>query len=128
MAEFEVKLIESSRPLTARDKIRFNNFSAAIALDTLVEDDKGGFSFTPTGYAIFKVHNEKAENHDYDLYVIEDAGGNLYKTGSLSFFGRFKEIYDVMVQDAPGEAFSVSAIKRPSARYKGKYILLCQLD
>ena len=126
--EYEVKLVESSRELTARDKIRFKNFSAAVALDTLVADEKESFSFIPTGYAIFNVHNERAENIDYPLYIIEDKAGNLYKTGSLSFFGRFKEIFDTMMQDAPGEDFSVSAIKRPSARYKGKYILLAQLD
>lgn len=126
--EYEVKLVESSRPLTARDKIRFKNFSAAIALDTLVSDDKESFSFVPTGYAIFQVHNERAENTDYPLYIIEDSSGNLYKTGSLSFFGRFRDIFDTMVAETPDEQFSISVIKRPSARYKGKYILLAQLD
>ena len=126
--EYEVKLIEASRELTARDKIRYKNFSAAVALDTLVVDDKESFSFTPIGYAIFEVHNERAENTDYSLYIIEDASGNLYKTGSLSFFGRFKDIFDEMTKESPDEQFSVSVIKRPSARFKGKYILLAQLD
>lgn len=126
--EYEVKLREASKELTARDKIRYKNFSAAVALDTLVSDDKESFSFAPTAYAIFDVHNEHAENTDYSLYIIEDSAGNLYKTGSLSFFGRFKDIFDTIVEESDGEPFSVSVIKRPSARYKGKYILLAQLD
>lgn len=126
--EYEVKLREASKELTARDKIRYKNFSAAIALDTLVADDKESFSFAPVGYAVFDVHNEHAENSDYPLYIIEDSSGNLYKTGSLSFFGRFKDIFDTMVEESEGEQFTVSVIKRPSARYKGKYILLAQLD
>lgn len=126
--EYEVKLIESSKALSARDKIRFNNFSAALTLDSLVEDDKDAAHITPVAYAYFEVHNERAENTDYPMFVIEDSDGNLYKTGSSAFFNRFKDIFDTMKADAPDEVFSISIIKRPSTRYKGKYILLCQLD
>ena len=127
--EYESRLVESSRQLTARDKIRYQNFSAAIAIDSLVADDTEVASiFTPIGYASFAVHNEKAENTDYDLYIIEGKGGTLYKTGSNSFFSRFKLIFDTMAAEAPGEEYTISVMKRPSNHYKGKYLLICQLD
>lgn len=128
MAEYEVRIIESSKEMTAREKIRYKNFSAAIALDSLVEDENSQFTIEPIAFAAFAVHNDKAEHKDYNLYIIEDRGGNLYKTGSEAFFTRFKEIFNTMNEDAPGEVYTVSVIKRPSAKYKGKYILLCQLD
>ena len=126
--EYESKLVEASRQLSARDKIRYQNFNAAIAIDSLVADDTEVASITPIGYASFAVHNEKAENTDYDLYIIEGKGGTLYKTGSNSFFSRFKLIFDTMAAEAPGEEYTVSVMKRPSNRYKGKYLLICQLD
>lgn len=126
--EYEVRLIESSKPLSARDKIRFNNFSAALTLDGLVEDEKSVAHIAPVAYAYFEVHNERAENTDYPMFVIETSDGSLYKTGSTAFFNRFKEIFDTMAADAPDEQYTVSILKRPSMRYKGKYILLCQLD
>lgn len=125
---YSVTLLSSSKELSAREKIRYKNFSAAIAIDSLVSDESEVASITPVAYASFAVHNDKAEHTDYTLYIIEDAAGNLFKTGSEAFFSRFVEIFDTMAEDAPGEEYSISVIKRPSTKYKGKYILLCRLD
>ena len=128
MDEYSVKLVKASRELNGRDEIRFKNFSAMTPLDSLVSNDKEVAHITPTAYAQFDVHNELAENKDYTQFIIEADDGNIYKTGSGAFFSRFREIFDTMKQYDPDEVFSISVIKRPSQRYKGKYILLCQLD
>ena len=128
MEKFSAKLIEASRELTARDKIRFKNFGTALSLDTLVHDESEAFVIEPIGYVAYDVHNDNSENKDYKMFIIEDKSGALYRTGSGAFFDRFKEIFDTMAADAPGEEYTISVVKRPSAKYKGKFVLLCQLN
>lgn len=129
MSDYFVTITEASRELKARDKIRFKDFQAAISIDSVIADDHDpGLTINPITYVIADVHNEHSENKDYRNFVIEDADGNLYVTSSLGAFQRFREIFDTMREDAPDENYTVTFYKRPSAKYKGKFMLLCKLD
>lgn len=125
--EYSVIIRESSRELSAKEKIAFRDFGNAVKLDeNLTEDDS--MMIAPKDYVILDVHNEKAKgNKDYVKYVIIDIAGNKFSTGSESFFTRFIEIFETMKEDAPGEEYQIEVYKRPSKNYAGKSFISCSL-
>ena len=122
---YEVKIAESSKELTARDKIRLKDTTGAKQLNELVKD--GEVIITPVAYAVLDVHNDKAkDDKDYNQYLIEDASGEIYITGSSSLWEAFKGIFDEL--DAEGETgWSIKVYGLPSKNYKDKIFLTCSL-
>jgi hypothetical protein len=83
---------------------------------------------TEFAYVILDVHNEKSkQDKDYVKYVLIDNAGNKFVTGSESFFTSFKDIFDTMAAEAPGEEYSIDVLKKPSQNYKGKSFITCAL-
>ena len=129
MSNYSVNITEASKELKARDKIRYKDFPSCISIDASIPDDRDpGLTINPAAYAIADVHNEMAENKDYRNFIIEDSDGNLYVTSSAGAFQRFQEIFDTMREDAPDENYTVTFYKRPSSKYKGKFMIMCKLD
>lgn len=128
MEGYSVKIIESSKELTAREKISAKDFSNAMALDTELIDTNSTVVITPAAYLILGVHNEHSKNDkDYKKYLIIDTAGNKYVTGSESFFTAFLDIFNAMAEDAPGEEYSIEVYKKPSKNYQGKHFLTCSI-
>ena len=121
---FEVKIAETSKELTARERIRLKDTTDAIKLDEATQEE--AVIITPIAYAILSVHNDKADDPDYEQYILEDADGTKYVTGSESFWNSFKSIYDEMKDE--DEAWSITAYRVPSKNYKGKDFLACSLQ
>lgn len=127
MEGYSVKIREASRELTAKEKIALKDYSNATPLDTAL-NGIDVLTITPVAYAILDVHNEKSkQDKDYVKYVIIDNGGNKFVTGSESFFTSFKDIFDTMAEEAPGEEYSIDVLKKPSQNYKGKSFITCAL-
>lgn len=127
MEGYSVKIREASRELTAKEKIALKDYSNATALDTAL-NDIDVLTITPVAYVILDVHNEKSkQDKDYVKYVIIDNAGNKFVTGSESFFTSFKDIFDVMADEAPNEEYSIDVLKKPSQNYKGKSFITCAL-
>lgn len=126
--DYSVTIKEASRDLTAKEKIAMRDFGNAIALDAEL-DTNASVLIAPADYVVLEVHNEKAKgaNKDYTKFLIIDAAGNKYVTGSESFFTKFIEIFETMKQDAPGEDYEVEVYKRPSKNYAGKSFISCSL-
>lgn len=128
MEGYSVKIIESSKELTAREKISAKDFSNAMALDTELIDANSTVVITPAAYLILGVHNEHSKNDkDYKKYLIIDTAGNKYVTGSESFFTAFLDIFKAMSEDAPDEEYSIEVYKKPSKNYQGKHFLTCSI-
>lgn len=128
MEGYSVKIIESSKELTAREKISAKDFSNAMALDTELIDANSTVVITPAAYLILGVHNEHSKNDkDYKKYLIIDTAGNKYVTGSESFFTAFLDIFNAMAEDAPDEEYSIEVYKKPSKNYQGKHFLTCSI-
>lgn len=128
MTGYSVEIIESSKELTAREKISAKDFSNATALDTELMDANANIVITPSAYLILNVHNEHSKNDkDYKKYLIIDTAGNKFVTGSESFFTAFKDIFDAMSKDAPDEEYSIEVYKKPSKNYQGKHFLTCSI-
>jgi len=127
MEGYSVKIREASRDLTAKEKIALKDYSNATPLDTAL-DNVDVLTINPIAYVILDVHNEKSkQDKDYVKYVIIDTAGNKFVTGSESFFTSFKDIFDTMAAEAPGEDYAIDVLKKPSQNYKGKSFITCAL-
>ena len=125
MTDYIATIKESSKDLTARERIRFKNTSGAAKLDDLVKDDEK-IIIKPVAYAVLDIHNDNSESGDYENYIIVDADNNLYKTGSPSFWKQFKSIWDEMTQETD-EDWELEIFKLDSTNYKGKKFLTCNI-
>ena len=123
MTGYSVEIIETSRELSAKQRIALKDTSDAIKLDTACEEE--AIIIEPVDYAILSIHNEKSDNKDYNNYVIIDKNGDKYVTGSTSFWSSFMDIYNEM--QGEDEAWSIKAYKLDSKNYKGKKFLTCSI-
>lgn len=123
MANYESKVVEASRELTAKERIRFKDLADAVSIDTATAD--GAITFAVKDYAIVKIHNENSEDKDYTKYVLEAEDGTLYVTGSESFWKSFIDIYTEM--QGEDEAWELKVFKKDSANYKGKQFITCSI-
>ena len=120
---YEVKIIDSSKELTARDRIKFKDVSSTQSLDRVVGTDDT-LVIKPVNYVVLAVHNDKSDNKDHTKYIIEDENGVLYSTGSESFFESFMNIHTEM----NGEDYNLVVYKRESKNYSGKHFLSCTIE
>lgn len=120
---FTVEIKECSKVLTARERIRIKDISNAIKLDEACNDNK--LVISPVDYAILSIHNDSSDNPDYTNYVIIDASGDKYVTGSPSFWNAFVEIWEEMSGEA--EPYSIECYKLDSKNYKGKKFITCSI-
>ena len=122
-ANYAVVIAESSKELTAKDRIRLKDTSDAVKLDEATKD--GAITINPVGYVVLAIHNEKSDNVDYNNYLIEDEDGTKYVTGSESFWNSFIDIYTEMKDET--EPWQIKAYRLPSKNYNGKEFLTCSI-
>ena len=122
-ANYSVVIAETSKELSAKERIAMKDISNATKLDLACDGAK--LVLAPADYAILSVHNEKSDNIDYEVYVIMDKDGNKYSTGSESFWNAFKSIYDEMANE--NEPYEIEIYKLESKNYKGKFFLTCSI-
>lgn len=125
MSGYEVKIIDSNKELSARERISFKNFDEMIPLDESVNGETPKLKIDVSGYVVASVHNEKSDNVDYEKYIIIDKEGQCYITGSKPLFTTFKEIWDEMKEE--NEDWAITVYKRESNNYKGKQFLTCSI-
>ena len=123
MTGYSVEIKETSRELTAKQRIVLKDTSNAIKLDTACEEEE--IIIEPVDYAVLSIHNEKSDNVDYENYVIIDTNGDKYITGSASFWYSFMDIYNEMQGEE--EAWAIKAYKLDSKNYEGKKFITCSI-
>lgn len=126
MTNYRTSIIESSKELSVREKIKLKDLTSAIAIDKVVEPEKP-IDIAPDFYAYLSIHNEKlAENEqDYKIMVIVDKSGTKYYTGSESAISSFVDIFGEMIETA--EPFEIEFYKKESKNYNGKHFITCSL-
>lgn len=125
MKGYEVKIIDASKELSARERIILKNFDNMIQLDDVITEDSPRLQIDIDGYAVAEVHNEKSDNVDYEKFIIFGRDGQKYITGSQPFFSSFKEIWDEMKDE--NEDWAIIVYKLESNNYKGKEFLTCTI-
>lgn len=123
MTGYSVQIKETSRELTAFQRIWLKDTSDAIKLD--IACDENAVIIEPVDYAVLAIHNEKSDNADYENYIVIDKNGDKYVTGSQSFWNSFMDIYNEMQDE--DEPWSIKAYKLESKNYKGKKFITCSI-
>lgn len=124
MAEYKATVKEASWEMTAREKLRYTDFTDVIQLDEATQ--AGDIIIDVDKWAVVWVHNEKSDTVEYAKYVIIDKEGQVYVTGSESFWRSFIAIYEVM-SDEEETVYSIKVYRRESKNYKGKDFITCRI-
>lgn len=111
-----------SKELTAKQRIQFKDTQDAIKIDKVLETEPE-LLLDVDYYGILQVHNDRAENPDYEQYIIVTKSGEKYTTGSDSFLSSFEEIVKEM--EGSDEEYQIRAYRNPSKNREGKYYLAC---
>ena len=123
---YSVEITKTSRELTPKERVAIKSGSAK-KLDELTQN--GEFIITPVGYAVLMITNDKSADKNYEQYVVFDASGEKYVTGSKSFFEAFLNIYSEL-NDEDGnqvEPYSLKVFRKPSRNYAGKEFITCEV-
>lgn len=124
MEEYKATVKEASWEMSAREKLRYTDFTDVIQLDEATQS--GDLIIDVDKWAVINIHNEKSDTVDYVKYVIIDKDDQVYVTGSESFWNSFTQIYEVMSEE--GETtYSIKVYRRESKNYKGKDFLTCRI-
>lgn len=123
MTGYSVSVKESSRELTAKERIQLKDTTNAVKLDEVTQTEP--VTIVPEMYAVLDIHNEKSDNVDYKNYVIVAKDGTKYVTGSDSFWSSFMEIATEMANEP--EEWAIEVYRKPSKNYKGKEFITCSI-
>lgn len=125
MTGYSVKIEDSSKELTKKERVMFKDTSDAKKLDEIITTD--AIIIDPDFWVMLMIHNEKSDNVDYPVYIIIDKNGEKYITGSEAFWTTFSDIYDEMTADGDDEPWLLKCYKLDSKNYKGKQFLTCSV-
>lgn len=130
MANYKATIIESSKELTARERLKVKDFTAGLSIDRMTEDIQGTSDtvlIRPDAYALVEVENDKATPPMYQKLVIIDEKENVcLHTGSESFIKAFLEIWNEMTLDGEKD-WLISAFRVESKNYTGRDFLSCTI-
>lgn len=128
-SNYSATIVESSRELTAKERVMFKDTQNAISLLDMAEEALGqgakAIIENVVDYIVIDVHNDKSDDKDYKNYMLIDAQGQKYVTGSQSFWNSFMDIYTEMSTES--EPWGIQLNLLESKNYKGKHILTCSL-
>lgn len=129
VSNYSATIAESSRELSARERVMFKDTQNAISINELAEeahkDGAKAFIEGVAGYVVLDIHNDKSDDKDYKNYLVIDKDGQKYVTGSQAFWNSFKSIYDEMAGET--DPWNIEINLLPSKNYKGKNVLTCSL-
>ena len=120
---FSVNIKSCSKELSPKERVLIKDTTPANKLDAIV--DENGIDIYVDFFAVLNVHNDKADPVDYENYVIVATDGNVYVTGSSSFWNAFTGISDEM--SGYDEEWGIHVYKRDSKNYSGKKFITCKI-
>ena len=129
MNGYEVKIVNSLKDMSARERVNVKSLDRAVSLDSVTENGQE-VTVIVDNFVELAVHNENAKegnNQDYNVYVIIATDGTKYRTGSESFYTSFYDIYTEMKEEAPDEPIELVIYKQESKNFKGKGFITCSL-
>lgn len=118
----KAEIIESSRELTAKERVSFKQKADMIKLNTACDIE--AVIIKPVLWAVVRIAVDDEE--PYVNYVIEDADGTRYYTGSESFWNSFREICDEM-ESEPDTDYSIKVYKADSNNRDGQKFITCTI-
>lgn len=126
MEGFVAKIRESSKELTAKERVAIKDTSNAISIDEVTAAE-GKLVIDYAFHVIIDIHNEHSDNKDYVKCVVVDKAGTKYVTGSESFRNALVEIVNEMTEAGEGDNIQIECYRKESKNYKGKSFITCSL-
>lgn len=125
MEGYSVKIRETSKELTPKERVAIKDTSNAVSLDEATTE--GPITIDYAYHVVLDVHNEKSDNKDYTKIIVVDKGGNKFVTGSESFRTALIEIVEEMSDAGCEDEITVEVYRKDSKNYKGKQFITCSL-
>lgn len=126
MEGYVAKIRESSKELSAKEKVAIKDTSNAISIDD-VTTTEGKMIIEYAWHCIIDIHNEHSDNKDYVKCVVVDKDGNKFVTGSESFRNALIEIVEEMTDAGEEDNITLECYRKESKNYKGKSFITCSL-
>lgn len=126
MEGYSVNIRETSKELSAKERIAIKDTSNAISIDEVTLNE-GSIIIQYDFHVILDIHNEKSDNKDYTKIVVMDKGGTKYVTGSESFRTALTDIVDEMVDAGEGDNIAIEVYRKDSKNYKGKQFITASI-
>lgn len=120
---YTVTVVETSKELTHKERVQLQDTTSAIRLDKATQE--APVLIDVDFYAVLSIHNEMAEDKDYNNYIVVDKNGARYVTGSDSFWNTFVDIMTEMY--GSDEPFQIRAYRADSKNYSGKSFITCEI-
>ena len=125
-ADYNTKVVTTSREITAQEKFLIKDFNDAIGLDSVVTDTEG-IILDIDIIAEVQVHNEHAkDDKDYTTIVIITTDGTKYTTSSNSVRDAISDIMDECKAEGI-EDYKLKIFKKPSKNYAGKSFMTASI-
>ena len=121
--DYSVTVKEVSKDLTHKERVQITDLTDCVKLDKATQE--GPVLIYLDYYAFLDIHNEKADDKDYQNYVVADKNGTRYSTGSKSFFSNLVDICDEMADS--DEEWQIKAYRKPSKNREGKDFITCSI-
>lgn len=121
--DYSVTVKEVSKDLTHKERVQITDLTDCVKLDKATQE--GPVLIDLDYYAVLDIHNEKADDKDYQHYVVADKNGTHYSTGSKSFFNNLVDICDEMADS--DEEWQIKAYRKPSKNREGKDFITCSI-
>ena len=126
MEGFTAKIRESSKELSAKERVAIKDTGNAISIDEVTAAD-GTLVIDYDYHVIIDIHNEHSDNKDYVKCVVVDKSGKKYVTGSQSFTNALVEIVNEMADAGEGDNIQIECYRKESKNYKGKSFISCSI-
>ena len=128
MEGYKAKVVDSWKELSVKEKIAYKETDSFDKLDDIVQPD-ASLVIGLVNYITIHVENPKAEQAEYNQYVLVADDGNNYVTSSDNFNDSMKSMLDE-IKDAGDDIgdWKVKIYKRESKNFKGKYFLTCAIE
>lgn len=123
MSEFKTEIIEASKELTLKEKIRCKNLMDALVIGKACKAEP--LEIEVDYWVKIHVINDKCDDKEYDNYIIVDKDGVMYYTGSESFWRSFSVIWDE-VKDT-NEDWKLKVMNCPSKNREGQSFVTCTI-
>ena len=125
-ADYNTKVVNTSREITPQEKFLIKDFNDAVGLDTVVSDGEG-ITLDVDVIAEVQVHNEHAkDDKDYTTIVIITKDGTKYTTSSNSVRDAISDIMDECAEEGI-EDYKIKIFKKPSKNYAGKSFMTASI-
>lgn len=126
MEGFVAKIRESSKELTAKERVAIKDTSNAISIDEVTAAE-GKLVIDYAFHVIIDIHNDHSDNKDYVKCVVVDKTGTKYVTGSESFRNALFEIVSEMAEAGEADNIQIECYRKESKNYKGKTFITCSI-